>query len=92
MQHVAARAVISGRVQGVAFRAWTRDQAEARGLAGWVRNLADGTVEAEFIGPEKAVRDVLALCRQGPLHARVAEVAVAWLAELPEGREFRIRR
>lgn len=71
---VAIRARIEGRVQGVWYRGWTVDQATARGLAGWVRNCRDGSVEALFAGPEPAVRDMLAACRTGPPAARVVSV------------------
>lgn len=72
----AVRAVIAGKVQGVWYRAWTREQAQSRGLAGWVRNRRDGTVEAVFAGPEAAVNEMLSACREGPAHAAVSEVAV----------------
>ncbi len=65
---------IRGRVQGVWYRAWTVDQASRRGLAGWVRNRADGSVEALFSGAADSVDEMLALCRQGPRSARVEAV------------------
>ena len=68
------RVVISGRVQGVWFRAWTTQEASARGLDGWVRNRRDGSVEAVFAGPAEAVDAMVALCRQGPPAARVDAV------------------
>lgn len=68
------RVVIEGRVQGVWYRGWTVEQARARGLAGWVRNRRDGTVEALFSGPAAAVDDMIAACRQGPAMARVEAV------------------
>ena len=70
----AVRARIEGRVQGVWYRGWTVDTARALGLAGWVRNRRDGSVEALFVGPPGAVRDMLARCRDGPPAARVAAV------------------
>ena len=70
----AVRVRIEGRVQGVWFRSWTVEQASARSLSGWVRNRRDGSVEALFSGPESAVREMLALCRQGPPAARVIHV------------------
>jgi acylphosphatase len=72
----AVNAVISGKVQGVWYRAWTEEQARKRGLAGWVRNRNDGTVEALFAGPAEKVDDMVKACHQGPPHARVAGVAV----------------
>ena len=65
---------IEGRVQGVWFRAWTVDQATARGLSGWVRNRRDGSVEAIFRGPEHAVHDMVRVCAKGPPAARVTRV------------------
>lgn len=65
---------IYGRVQGVFFRAWTVGEATARGLQGWVRNRADGTVEAVFSGAPEKVDDMVAACRRGPPHADVARV------------------
>ena len=70
----AVRATFEGQVQGVWFRAWTTDEAVARGLDGWVRNRADGTVEALFSGPAKVVEDMVAACRKGPPAARVTAV------------------
>jgi acylphosphatase len=72
-----ARLRIAGRVQGVGFRAWTTDTARRLGLSGWVRNRADGTVEALITGDEEAVAAMIELCRQGPRAARVSEVAVS---------------
>ena len=65
------RVVISGRVQGVWYRAWTREQASGRGLSGWVRNREDGTVEAVFSGPDENVNAMLEAARSGPRLARV---------------------
>lgn len=71
---ITVRTRIHGRVQGVWFRAWTREEASSRGLRGWVRNRLDGTVEAVFAGPEDRVRDMIAACHQGPPAARVEAV------------------
>lgn len=65
---------VSGRVQGVGFRYATCAQAEHLGLGGWVRNLADGSVEAIFEGPAAQVAQAVAWCRTGPTGAWVAEV------------------
>lgn len=70
------RAVISGRVQGVWYRAWTAGEANKLGLAGWVRNRSDGTVEAVFAGPPQHVDAMLAKCRKGPPLARVDDIVV----------------
>jgi acylphosphatase len=82
---------VSGDVQGVFFRAETRRQARQLGLAGWVRNIPDGRVEAVFEGPEEAVERMVAWCRQGPPHAEVREVEVR--RENAEGlTDFDVRR
>ena len=70
------RLLISGRVQGVCFRAYTRDEARRLGLRGWVRNLPDGRVEAMAQGDPAKIRTFEAWCKQGPSHARVREVVV----------------
>jgi len=67
---------ISGRVQGVGYRAWAVREATTRGLAGWVRNRRDGSVEALFVGPEEAVAKMIEACRLGPRLAEVATVRV----------------
>ncbi len=82
-QRIRRRVVVSGRVQGVAFRASTEREARAQGLGGWVRNRADGRVEAVFEGPPDAVGAVLAWCHKGPRFARVSAVEVR--DEAPEG-------
>ena len=72
----ARRVRVTGRVQGVFFRAWTRDEAKALGLSGWVRNDTDGSVEAHLEGSEAAVAKMVELMGQGPSHARVDDVEV----------------
>lgn len=76
MTRRAVRVVVSGRVQGVWFRAWTEKEARARGVDGWVRNRRDGTVEALFAGPVDAVEAMIAACRRGPPHAAVADLTI----------------
>jgi acylphosphatase len=84
------RVIVHGRVQGVFFRDTTRRQASSRGVAGWVRNRLDGTVEAVFEGDPEAVESMVALCREGPRGARVEQVEVH--EEDPEGLSaFEIR-
>jgi acylphosphatase len=73
---VRRRVIARGRVQGVYFRGATAEQARAAGVAGWVRNLRDGRVEAVFEGPDEAVESVVAWCRRGPRGARVDDLAV----------------
>ena len=70
--------LVSGRVQGVWFRAATREEARRLGLQGWVRNLPDGRVEALFEGDESALEGILAWCRVGPPGARVESVETSY--------------
>ena len=65
---------ISGRVQGVFYRLWTKEKADKLGLTGWVKNLADGRVEAVFEGPESKLKTMVNLCYQGPAEAEVAKI------------------
>jgi acylphosphatase len=77
------RVVVSGRVQGVFFRDTTRRRADAAGVAGWVRNTPDGSVEAVFEGDPEAVEQLVEFSRRGPSRAEVASVDVT--EEEPEG-------
>jgi acylphosphatase len=77
------RVVVHGRVQGVFFRDTMRRMAESRGVAGWVRNRADGAVEAAFEGEPGAVDAMVQFARQGPRGAAVTGVEV--IDERPEG-------
>jgi acylphosphatase len=81
--------VITGRVQGVGYRAWTEDEALRRGLNGWVRNRRDGSVEAVFSGGDTEVSDMLAACRVGPPAALVSSV-VTTNAPTPADSGFRM--
>jgi acylphosphatase len=74
MTGVIRHVMISGRVQGVGYRAWVESEATARGLEGWVRNRRDGSVEAVFSGAEDVVSEMIAACRRGPSSARVDKV------------------
>jgi acylphosphatase len=85
-----AEVVVHGAVQGVFFRVEARDRARSLGVAGWVRNAADGSVEAVFEGEDERVESIVSWCRRGPHGARVDEVDVTW-AE-PQGEDsFSIR-
>ncbi len=79
----ARHVLVAGRVQGVWFRDTCCEQARNLGVAGWVRNLADGRVEAVFEGPPAAVDRMVAWCHEGPSRARVD--AVEATARTPEG-------
>ncbi len=70
------RVLISGRVQGVCFRACTRDQAQILNLSGWVRNLSDGRVEAVFEGPSDVIDQMLEWCKEGAPSSSVSELEV----------------
>ncbi|HHW19547.1 MAG TPA: acylphosphatase [Thermodesulfovibrio thiophilus] len=86
-----AHLFISGKVQGVFFRAFTKEVADSLGLKGWVRNLTDGRVEAVFEGEEKKINLAIQRCKQGPPAAIVDNIEVIW--EQPEGYQyFEIRR
>jgi len=89
---VRASAVISGRVQGVAFRYYTVDEATALGLSGWVRNLPDGRVELVAEGPRDRVDDLIRWCHRGPPAARVDAVEVTLEAPRGDPPGFHIRR
>jgi acylphosphatase len=73
----AARLRITGRVQGVGYRAWAMQTAARVGVRGWVRNRRHGGVEALLIGADDAVERMIEACREGPFGARVADVAVS---------------
>ncbi len=75
-QSKAVKVRISGQVQGVFFRAWTKGQADALGVMGWIRNRLDGEVDGLLIGPDAAVDQLLELIREGPPGAVVAEVKI----------------
>ncbi|ODS36746.1 MAG: acylphosphatase [Candidatus Altiarchaeales archaeon WOR_SM1_86-2] len=75
---VRAHVYISGMVQGVFYRASTRDAAKRIGVAGWVRNLPNGDVEAVFEGEKERVERMIEWCRSGPRAARVDDVRVEW--------------
>jgi acylphosphatase len=76
---------IRGRVQGVFYRNWSRDEARRLGLSGWVRNRRDGSVEMVLSGPEQEVETMIARCREGPPAALVEQVEVGPSDETPPG-------
>jgi len=83
--------IIRGRVQGVFYRASTRDEARQLGLHGWVRNLPDGSVEVLAEGPEVQLLQLLRWCRQGPPAARVDQAIPAWDEPRGELGPFEVR-
>lgn len=89
MHDIAMKIQVSGRVQGVWFRAWTQEEALKLGLRGWVRNEPDGTVLALAAGPEARVRELLAELHRGPPNAIVRDVSFEETA-LPDISGFEI--
>jgi acylphosphatase len=83
---------VSGMVQGVNFRAHTQRKASSLGLIGFVRNLADGRVEAVFEGPETQLKEIITWCQSGPSTAHVDHVEVTWGTYQAEFRDFSVRR
>jgi acylphosphatase len=90
VENVRAHVIISGRVQGVAFRADTCWNAQRIGVFGWVRNRRDGTVEAVIEGETSRVQNMLDWCRRGPVLARVDEVKLEWEPYTGEWAQFQI--
>ena len=91
MDTLRAHVVIHGLVQGVFFRAGTRDEAIRLGVGGWVRNLPDGSVEAVFEGEKKKVEEIIGWSHRGPTGARVSSVDITWEEFKGEHRRFDIR-
>ena len=92
MSEVSAAMVrIEGRVQGVWFRASTKEEAERLGLVGWAKNMEDGSVQALFQGPKPLVEQAISWCRIGPPLARVSDVLVEWVEPEPDRVGFRTR-
>lgn len=83
--------LVTGKVQGVNYRAWTQEEARSRGLRGWVKNEADGSVRAVLSGPEEAVADMLRAMEKGPPAANVARLEPE-PAEAPDQDGFEILR
>ncbi len=88
--NVRAHVIISGRVQGVFFRMETLKAAHLYGVSGWVRNKADGTVEALFEGDKTSVDLILKWCQEGSPPAKVEKTEVNWKDYTGEFKEFKI--
>ena len=86
-----AHVYISGEVQGVFFRDSARKKAEQLGLAGWVRNVPDGRVEALFEGPPERVREMIQWCKEGPPPAMVEDVDAEFEAPQEDLEGFEVR-
>jgi acylphosphatase len=89
-ERLRVHALVSGRVQGVAFRFFTEKWALSFGLTGWVRNLFDGRVEVVAEGGRDELYRFLELLREGPLHAHVEDVTVDWQDYSGEFTDFRV--
>lgn len=89
--NIRAYVIFSGRVQGVWFRANTQGKANELGLSGWVKNLADGTVEAIFEGKEELVEETIQWCKTSQPYASVDSVQVEYLEFTGEFHGFDIR-
>lgn len=86
-----ARVIFRGRVQGVFFRANAESRARELGLAGWVKNLPDGTVESVFEGPRKAIEEAIEWCKTSQPHARVTDADIDWEDYKGEFSSFEVR-
>ena len=91
MGMVRAHIIVSGLVQGVFFRANTRDRARSLGLKGWIKNRSDGKVEGLFEGEEVSVKSIIEYCKQGPSSAVVDKVEVKWEKYEGKYKDFTIK-
>jgi len=89
-ERVLAEILVSGRVQGVCYRAFAQEEAEGLGLCGWVRNLPDGRVQAEVEGPRAQVEQLLDRLRKGPPRAQVTDLQVTWRPPIGHTQRFTI--
>jgi acylphosphatase len=90
MAQVAKHVSVTGRVQGVFFRAWMREQASSLGVTGWVRNCPDGRVDSHVEGEEIAVEQLIDRLHRGPPSAQVDDVHL-WGVELCDFDDFEVR-
>ena len=91
MDTLRAQVVVHGLVQGVWFRQSAKDEANRMGVAGWVKNLPDGTVEAVFEGEKKKVEELVGWCHRGPSGAQVTKVDITWQKYKGEFTHFDIQ-
>jgi acylphosphatase len=91
MDEARAHLFIEGRVQGIFYRAFTRDVAHTLGLKGWVRNLYDGRVEAVFEGKKEIIERAIKECFSGPPGARVTNIEVKWEESAGDLKGFAIK-
>ena len=90
MTQIARHVSVTGRVQGVFFRAWMREQAAELGVTGWVRNCPDGRVDLHVEGEQSAVEQIIERLRRGPPTARVEDVRL-WDVEVCDFDDFEVR-
>jgi len=90
MENARGHLFIQGRVQGVCYRAFTRDLAQSLGLSGWVKNLWDGRVEALFEGRKDLIEKAVATCHAGPPGARVSHIDILWEEYIGDQKGFSI--
>jgi acylphosphatase len=90
MNKARAHLWISGRVQGVFFRAHAQNKAQTLNLSGWVRNLPNGQVEVIFEGKKEAVEEMIQWCHHGPPSAQVTKVDIQWETPVNTAQEFDI--
>ncbi len=81
---------ITGRVQGVGFRHFTRKNADKLGITGWVKNLPDGRVEAVFQGTEEDVKELISRCKKGPISSYVQDIEVSEIENTQDHRSFEV--
>jgi len=86
-----AHLIVQGRVQGVFYRAFTRNAALKLGLSGWVRNLDDGRVEAVFEGDRPLIEEAVGVCRRGPFGSKVSDISLTWEERAEDISGFEIR-
>ncbi len=88
---VCAHILVSGRVQGVAFRYYARNLAYQLGMRGWIKNLANGQVELVVEGSKNSVKEMIEWCKQGPRMAQVEDVEVDWLPCSGQYVDFQVK-
>ncbi len=91
MSEICRHVLLEGRVQGVGFRAFVRRNARRLKLQGWVKNLADGRVEALISGPEEDVKELLELMKEGPSLARVRDISLSSREDCNLSGQFEIK-
>ena len=91
LKSVRSHIIVSGDVQGVSFRYYTKQKANSLGLKGWIRNLSSGEVEAIFEGHEDGIKEMIEWCKKGPWLSKVNNVKVKFSDYKGEFENFEIR-